>query len=572
MFDLSITNALIVDGTGAPARTGSIGITGQRIVSISNDVGGSPAHQTIDANGQAVCPGFIDIHTHYDAQAFWDTTLSPSPLHGVTTVFGGNCGFTIAPLTPEDGPYLMRMLARVEGMPLEALEAGVPWDWSSTAEFLDRLDGTLMPNAGFLVGHSALRRVVMHDEATQRTATTDEIEAMCTLLRAGLAAGGMGFSSTWSASHNDHHGEPVPSRWASREELISLAKVAGEFPGTTLEFIPAVAEFSDEVMDVMADMSSVANRPLNWNVLQVYGTNGEMVEHRLSASNHAEKRGGRVLALTLPDSLRARINFVSGFVLDIIPGWSKAMALPAVEKLAILSDPVKRAELNDTAQAGGGIGRAIANWGQYRLTETFSAQTKQFEGRVVGEIAAELGKTAWDTLCDIVVADDLRTSFMAPDRGQDAESWRRRVEVWRDGRAIVGASDAGAHLDMIDSYSYSTTLLAKAVREHELLGLEEGVALMTSAPAALYGVTDRGTLCEGSYADIVIFDPATVGPGAVSTRADLPGGASRIYGEANGISNVIVNGVEVVRGGTFTDARPGTLLRSGRDTHTVTAR
>lgn len=575
MLDLRIINALIVDGTGSPARPGSLGITGSRITTLSNDPAGSAmgeATTTLDAAGQVVCPGFIDIHTHYDAQAFWDTTLSPSPLHGVTTVFGGNCGFTIAPLTPQDGPYLMRMLARVEGMPIEALEVGVPWDWTTTAEFLDRLDGRLMPNAGFLVGHSAIRRVVMHEEATQRNATPDEIDRMCALLRDGLAAGGMGFSSTWSSSHNDHDGEPVPSRWATKEELIALATVVGEFPGTTLEFIPAVAEFSDEVMDVMASMSAAANRPLNWNVLQVYGTNVDMVEQRLSASDYASERGGRVLALTLPDSLRARLNFLSGFVLDIIPGWQKPMALPPEEKMAILSDPVRRNELNDIAQANEGIGRAIANWSQYRLIETFSAQTKAFQGRTVGEVATELGKSAWDTLCDIVVADELRTSIMAPDRGQDEASWKRRVEVWRDGRAIVGASDAGAHLDMIDSYSYSTTLLAKAVREHQLMGVEEAVSLLTSAPATLYGVTDRGVLAEGNYADIVVFDPATVGPGAVSTRNDLPGGAGRIYGEANGISHVLVNGVEAVRDGQFTTARTGTLLRSGRDTHTVTAR
>ncbi len=198
MLDVVIRGGTLVDGRGGPARRGDLGISGDRVVALGEVDEG--ARRVIDADGQVVAPGFIDIHTHYDAQAFWDPTLSPSPLHGVTTVFGGNCGFTIAPLTPEDGDYLMRMLARVEGMPLESLQAGVPWDWRTTADYLDRLDGTLVPNAGFLVGHSAIRRVVMKDAATERAATAEELEQMKALLHEGLAAGGMGFSSTWSAS------------------------------------------------------------------------------------------------------------------------------------------------------------------------------------------------------------------------------------------------------------------------------------------------------------------------------------------------------------------------------------
>src|SRR5829696_8068745 len=210
MLDVVIKGGTVIDGTGAPGVHADVGIRDGRVVEVGSV--SEPAARTIDATDQVVPPGFIDIHTHYDAQAFWDSTLSPSPLHGVTTAMGGNCGFTIAPLTAEDGDYLMRMLARVEGMPLESLQQGVPWDWRTTGEYFDRLDGTLMPNAGFMVGHSAIRRVVMHDEATQRAATPAELAEMQRLLHAGLAAGGMGFSSTWSPSHNDHTGRPVPSR------------------------------------------------------------------------------------------------------------------------------------------------------------------------------------------------------------------------------------------------------------------------------------------------------------------------------------------------------------------------
>jgi N-acyl-D-aspartate/D-glutamate deacylase len=569
MLDLVIHGGFVVDGTGAPGRTADVGVRDGRIAAIGDDL--EPAARHVDADGLVVAPGFIDIHTHYDAQAFWDTTLSPSPLHGVTTVFGGNCGFTIAPLTADDGEYLMRMLARVEGMPLESLEAGVPWDWTSTAEYLDRLDGTLMPNSGFLVGHSAIRRVVMGEDATARQATGDEVLRMQSLLRAGLAAGGMGFSSTWSPTHNDHTGAPVPSRHASREELLALCSVVREFSGTTLEFIPGVAPFGDDLFDVMTAMSVAADRPLNWNVLQVYAQNREVVDHQLRGGDYAGQRGGRVLALTLPDSFRLRLNLRSGFVLDILPGWDRLMALPDQQKLAMLRDPGGRAEMDRLAQSAEGPTRALANWAGYTLLETSAAEWKPYAGRAIGDVARETGRTPWDTLADIAVADELRTVIANQDRGQDRASWERRVEVWRDPRAIVGASDAGAHLDMIDSFSYCTTLLGKAHREHGLLPIEEAVHLLTGAPAALYGLVDRGYLLAGAWADITVLDPTRVGPAPVYTRFDLPGGAGRVYGEADGIEHVFVTGEEVVSGRAMTDARPGRVLRSGTDTTTVTA-
>jgi N-acyl-D-aspartate/D-glutamate deacylase len=569
LLDVVITGGIVVDGTGRPGRRADVGIKDGRIVTVG-DVD-EPSSRTIDADGQVVAPGFVDLHTHYDAQAFWDTTLSPSPLHGVTTVIGGNCGFTIAPLADGESDYLMRMLARVEGMPLESLQQGVPWDWHTTGEFLDRLDGTLAPNTGFLIGHSALRRVVMREDAVGQEASPEQLEAMKGLLRDGLAAGGLGFSSTWSRSHNDHDGNPVPSRHATRDELLSLCSVVSEYPGTTLEFIPGVGEFGDDLFDLMTEMSRHANRPLNWNVLQVYAKNRELVDHQLTGGDYAAERGGRVLALTLPDSLRVCVNFRSGFILDILPGWERLMALSDQQKLAMLSDPAGRAEMDRLAQSAVVPTRSIANWGSYTVLETFSPTTKGFAGRPIGAIATELGKTAWDTLADIVVADGLRTVIANADRGQDDASWQRRVDVWRDPRAIVGASDAGAHLDMIDSFSYCTTLIARTVRERPLMPLEEAVALLTDAPARLYGLEDRGRVSEGWWADLVVFDPDTIGPGPVGTRFDLPGGAGRLYGEAEGISHVLVGGTEIVEGSEFTDQRPGRMLRSGRDTKTVTA-
>jgi N-acyl-D-aspartate/D-glutamate deacylase len=568
MLDVKVTGGLVVDGSGTASRPGGVGVRDGRVVAVG-DVD-EPARRTIDATDLVVAPGFIDIHTHYDAQAFWDSTLSPSPLHGVTTVVAGNCGFSIAPLTgaPEDADYLMRMLARVEGMPLEALQQGVPWDWTSTADYLDRLDHTLAPNIGFMVGHSALRRAVMHADAVGHPASPAQLAAMQQLLHDGLAAGGLGLSSTWSRSHNDHNGDPVPSRHATREELLALCAVVGEHPGTTLEFIPAVVPFGEDLFDLMAAMSRAADRPINWNALAVYGRNVDVVDGQLAGSDYAAARGGRVVALTLPDSLRTWLNFRSGFVLDILHGWERLMALPDKDKLAMLRDPAGRAEMDRLAQlTPRGPSRSVAHWGAYRIVES---DVPGARGRIVGELATEQGRAAWDVLADVVVADELRTVISKPDPGQDDASWEKRVSVWRDHRALVGASDAGAHLDMIDSFGYATTVLASAVRERGLLPLEEAVQLLSDAPARLYGLRDRGRLVEGAWADLVVFDPATVGPGPIHTRYDLPGGAGRIYGAAEGVEHVLVAGTEVVSGAEFTPERPGRVLRSGRDTSTVT--
>jgi N-acyl-D-aspartate/D-glutamate deacylase len=462
----------------------------------------------------------------------------------------------------------MKMLARVEGMPLDALAAGVPWDWTTTAEYFDHFDNTLAVNAGFMVGHCALRRVVMGERSVGEAATEVDVTAMANLLRESLAAGGLGFSSSWAETHNDADGEPVPSRHATPDEMLELCRVTGEQPGTSLEFIPTTGEFTERHLDIMARMSAAAGRPLNWNLLTVSAMNASFVEQRLAAGNVARDMGGKVVALTIPEPPRPRMSFLSGFVLDALDGWAKPMSLPLAEKRALLADPVRRRELEEQARGTKGMIRAIARWVILIFLETFAPENAGCVGRSIGEVAAERGQTPFDALCDIALADDLRTAFTTPEFGNDRADWEARVAVWRDGRAVIGASDAGAHLDLLATFNYTTTTLAKAVRQHEVLPLEEAVHLMTDVPARLYGLRDRGRVTEGAYADLVVFDPATIGPGPVVTRTDLPTGAARVYGEAEGIDEVIVNGTVIVENGAFTDARPGTLLRSGRDTET----
>jgi N-acyl-D-aspartate/D-glutamate deacylase len=568
MLDLLIRNGRVVDGSGAPARRADVGIRGDRIVSIGEVSEG--ARQEIDAEGRVVCPGFIDVHTHYDAQVFWDGTCSPSPYHGVTTIVGGNCGFSIAPLSPEAGGYLMRMLARVEGMPLESLEAGVPWDWRSFGDYLARLEGRLAVNAGFMVGHSALRRVVMGERAVGHAATPAEQDAMLALLRRSLAEGGLGFSSTISPTHNDGDGQPVPSRHASRDELIALARAVRDFPGTTLEFLPGVGLFDEEKKRLMADLSLAANRPLNWNVLVPSAGNEEMVEAQLSATDYARERGAEVVALTVPQAMTIRINLRTGFVFDALPGWAELFRLPVEARKLRLADPSARRQLDEHAKSErAGLLRGLARWENMRIVEAFTPETKRWEGRTVGELARENGQDPFEAMLDLAIADDLRTSFMPPGAGDRAEDWAVRGRVWRDDRTVIGASDAGAHLDMIDTFAVPTQVLGNGVRRHQVIGLEEAVRQLTDVPARLYGVRERGRLTPGWRADVVVFDPASIACGPTYTRFDLPAGAGRLYADAMGIEHVLVNGVEIVREGKHTGALPGTVLRSGRDTETV---
>ncbi len=568
-FDLIIRGGDVIDGSGEPRRKTDVAVADGRIAEIG-DLGDAEAAQEIDATGKIVAPGFVDIHTHYDAQVFWDPSLSPSSFHGVTTIVGGNCGFSVAPLTPEAGDYLMRMLARVEGMPLESLAAGVPWDWTSFSDYLARLDGKLALNAGFLVGHSALRRVVMGEEAVGKEASDEQLAEMVRLLHESLEGGGLGFSSSAAPTHNDGDGKPVPSRFATRRELVALAAAVRDHPGTTLEFLPTVGAFADEHKDLMTAMSLAANRPLNWNVLGVSAQNPDMTSSQLDASDYARERGGTVVALTLPQTMTLRLNLVSGFIFDALPGWPEVIGLPIDERKKAFADPAVREVLDRRAHSEeAGVFRFFANWANFRIDETFTPETEAYRGRTVGAVAEELGKAPFDAMLDIALADDLRTSFMPPSSGDDEESWRLRAEAWRDERTIIGATDAGAHLDMIDTFAGPTALLAGGVRERGLLELEEAIRQLSDLPARLYGITERGRLQTGWHADIVVFDEKAVGPGPIHTRADLPSGAARLYADADGIAHVFVNGVEVVRGREYTGAAPGTVLRSGRDTETV---
>ena len=570
MLDTLIRNGTVVDGTGAPGVRADVAIQDGRVVTIGRVT--ESAKRTIDADGLVVAPGFIDPHTHYDAQLFWDPFASPSNLHGVTTIIGGNCGFTLAPLGANDADYIRRMMAKVEGMPLAALENGIEWKWSSFAEYLDALDGRIGVNAGFLVGHCALRRRVMGD-AAGGPASLDQTVQMVRLLDECLAAGGLGFSSSQAFTHVDGDDAPVPSRNASREETLALASAVRKHPGTTLEFIidGCLNGFQDGEIGLMIAMSLAANRPLNWNVMQVSSTNRAKHEHQLSAGSKAKAAGAKIVALTMPTLVGLKMSFLDYCALNSIPEWGPILALPVPERIAKLKDPAVRERMREGGRRPeAGVFGALAKGERFQIGETFAPQNREFAHRKVSDIAAEIGKNPFDTLLDIVVADELRTALWPLPTDDDVDSWKLRLEVWRDERAMIGGSDAGAHLDRMCGSGYPTAFLGEVVRERQLLPLEEAVHMMTGVPAALFGLRDRGRVAPGTAADLVLFDPATVGSGQIQTRADLPGGTERMFCDATGVSRVLVNGRDIVVEGKETGDTPGRILRSGRDTDTVT--
>lgn len=560
MLDCLIRGASIVDGSGDPAFHADVGIRDGRIALLGRTE--EPSRRRIDAHGLVVAPGFVDIHTHYDAQIFWDPDLSPSLLHGVTTVIGGNCGFTIAPATPDSADYLMEMLAWVEGMPLASLRSGVPWGtWSSVAEFLDLLEGGLTLNAGFLAGHSALRRMAMGGRAVgPAPPTNDEMRVMESELRASLEAGALGFSSSNGVSHLDGDGQPVPSRWASDDEFVALAGVLRGYQGTSLEYIPTDVAAEAERMTAM---SLAAGKALNWNLLAVDAGRRTLIERELAASDLASARGAQVLALSVPMVLRVRRNFAVGFGLATFPDWGPIFELQEDERIDALRRSEVREKLrNGAARAPARVARFV-DFGAYVIEQSPGAAPV---GTRISDLAAAQGADPFDVLLDVVLEDRLQTILLAPPIGDDEASWTLRTQLWQDPRVVLGGSDAGAHLDMLDAFLYYTEFLGDSVRKHHRLSLEQAVHLLTDRPARLYGLRDRGQVREGWMADLVVFDPETVGPEPVTTRYDLPEGAARLYAGAVGIHHVFVNGVEVVVGGAATGARPGTVLRSGRDT------
>lgn len=569
-FDLIIRGARIIDGSGGDAIDADVGIRGDAIDTIGTLSG--RAEREIDAEGLILTPGFVDPHTHYDAQLHWDPLATPSSLHGVTTVIGGNCGFSLAPVAPGDEEYLCRMMANVEGISLETIQQALPWDWQGFEQFLAHFEGRIAINAGFLVGHCAIRRAVMGKSATGAVASEEQLAAMVEMLRASIEAGGLGFSTSRAFTHTDGSAEPVPSRWASEDEVLALCREVKAHEGTALEFIMdgCMNGFSDDEIDLAARMSLAADRAANWNVLTVMASDEKSVRKQLEVGAKAAARGARVVALTMPVLVDLCMSFRNHCALHSLPGWKAILSGPLDEQLERLRDPqVRKRMQQDASSPEAGALRAVTDWGSYQIGDHAAPELAPLRGRRIDEIATERGTDPFDTLLDIVIADDLGTILWPKPRGDDEQSWRLRQEVWEDPNVLLGGSDAGAHLDRMCGAPYPTMFLADVLRGRKLVSIERAVAMLTSEPASLFGLRRRGRIREGWKADLVLFDPETVGATPARAAHDLPDGSLRLVSDPIGVRSVIVNGQISVEDGRPTGVIAGSVLRSGRDTATV---
>ncbi|MBN9515715.1 MAG: amidohydrolase family protein [Alphaproteobacteria bacterium] len=557
-YDLKITGGTIVDGTGKPGFVGDLGIKDGKVVAIGRAEGA--ATTTIDAKGKVVSPGFVDVHTHYDAQILWDRMLSISPWHGVTTTVIGNCGFGVAPTRAAHRKIIMQTLEKVEGMSLEALEAGLgtAWPFETFPQYLDTLEkrGSAI-NVAALFGHTPLRLYVMGEESTERAATPDEIGKMKVLVREAMDAGAIGFGTSVSVSHSGYAGKPVPSRQATVEEMDSLVSVMGEMKRGLMQ-ITIGRDFSTRHM---AEVSRKYNIPVTWTALlsHLYGPGGHRKQLDLAAEQR--KSGAMVIPQVSCRPLNFEVTFAEPFIFDVMPFMNELAKADAREPGArrrAYADAAWREKLRSE------VTPLFRNWWD-RVVIAWSPSHRELEEQPLTMAAAKLGKDPVDLALDISLADDLQTRFRMAVMNFDE---KEVAELITDPHTIIALSDAGAHANQLCDACYSTHLLGHWVREKKTLTVEEAVHNLTQRPAEMFGITDRGVLAEGRPADVVVFDPKTVGPGPLKRVYDLPAGADRLVAEAGGIDAVIVNGRLIRQNNkdmvAANDKLPGRLLRHGR--------
>jgi N-acyl-D-aspartate/D-glutamate deacylase len=543
--DLVIRGGTIVDGSGTPRRTGDVAVDGDRLVQVGGRAGSGK--REIDAAGLVVSPGFIDPHTHYDAQVCWDPALTPSCWNGITTCVMGNCGFTLAPCRPQDRDRIMRMLERVEGMSLPALRQGITWDWETFPEYLDALAG-LRPalNVGGLIGHSALRFWVLGAEASERKATPAEIERMRAGVREALRAGALGFSTSQAPTHMGGDGKPVPSRLAEDEEVWALGEVLGELGRGVIEI--TCKDLTD--VDVSLELARRSGRPVT--MLGAIGAGD------LRRMEEARRQGQRLVPQTTcrPSLMDFRLSEMGLF--DSLPSWQAVAGRSGEGLAALFRDPAFRAAFRaDVGPEFAGYRLFKGDWDGIRVLVAERPELRKLVGQSVAEIAATRRADPLDTLFDVALEDDLRTQFsytLASDRGREA--------TLVDDDYLIGLSDAGAHLTLLADHAYTTYFLGRWIRERGLMPLEAAVRKLTKVPAELFGIAERGELRPGWKADLVLFDPEHVIDRETELVYDLPGGGPRRVTRADGIEAVIVNGRVTVERGELTGARAGQVVRA----------
>ncbi len=558
-WDLIIKGGTIIDGTGLPGFQADLGIRDGRIERIGLVEG--EAARTVDATGKIVSPGFIDVHTHYDVQLDWDPIASPSMQHGVTTVLTGNCGFTLYPAKPEDVGWLAGMLTRVEGMSKEALAEGFRWEGGDFAEYWARLEGKLGLNVGGYVGHCAVRRMVMGDDASERAATPAEIDAMKELVRQSMAQGAVGLSTSQLDLHVGEDGRGVPSNHATSEEIVALCSVLAEFPHGVIEFIPrSHSEGHDEAdRALLLEMARVSGKAIELGPLSPAADHPMGWQNTIDFVKEARTQGVRLHPQFSTQKLTIHLRLDDTFVFDELPSWRDTLVMPLGEACEALRDPELRARMrHELATVPRTAPIAIEN---LEVEYVKDEANRDLIGKTVTELMAEgLGDDVLDVFLDVSLRESLNVGWTA--RMQpEASAFIDHVVKHSIQEPLVmsGSSDGGAHLASFVGADYTTKLITDHVPD--VLSLEQAIWRLTGMPAAVHGLVDRGTLRVGAKADITIFDLDRLEAGDHVVAADFPGGTERWFVDAEGYEMVIVNGVPVMEHGKHTGALPGEVLR-----------
>ena len=552
MHDLLIRNALLVDGVGLPPVHGDLAVKDGRIAGVGS-VDGS-AKETIDADGLALMPGIIDNHTHYDAQITWDPWVSPSPALGVTTAVIGNCGFTIAPCRPRDRERVMRNLTQVEGMAIEALRAGIRWEFETVPQYLDMLEGQgAAVNIAAFVGHSSVRTYVMGDDATQRAATDAEVAAMRSIVLDGLRAGAIGFATSTSPAHNGDGGLPMPSRLADEKELAALAGTLKE-AGRGLFMLTKGGHTS---MAFLEQIAAQSGRPVVVAALFHDSTKPASVFDELAAIGAANSRGHELVGAISCCPLTMDFTMRSPYTFESLDAWKQAMRLKGDAYTRKLGDAAFRSALREEIGRPGHFRLFNGEWDKVHVVESARPHA---ENRSIAELAQESGKDPLDTMLDLALGENLDTVFSALLLNSDEAGVGRML---RDPNALVSLSDAGAHLTFFNDSGFGLHLLGRWSRELGVLSLAEAARRLTGHPARIYGIRDRGVLKPGYHADLLLFDPKTVNRGPNRRVFDLPAGQPRLTTDAIGVHGVWVNGARIAdqNGVRKSERLPGRLLR-----------
>ncbi|MGE0803315.1 MAG: amidohydrolase family protein [Lautropia sp.] len=567
-FDLRIDNGRIVDGSGGPSRVGSVAVRDGRIAAVG-DVAGA-ARRTFDAGGAVIAPGFVDIHTHYDAQLFWDPLLTISPWHGVTSVVIGSCGFGIAPTRPAGRDLILRTLERVEAMSLQALQAGLgePWPFETFPQYLDAIAarGTAV-NVAVMIGHTPVRLYVMGAEAVERAATADEIARMRALVLEGMRAGAIGFATSVSTVHVGFGGKPVPSRLATRDEMVALASAVGAAGHGIIHFnVARDAKWDDYVAVQQASGATVC-----WTAV-LAGQLGPWRHREVLAKNRELRaRGLPLVPQVACRPIVSEFDFRAPVVFDTWQLFEPVRRAPdEAARRALYRDPSFRAAFRDELAGrggrdgyfSGGAAEGAMRRASFALTElSHHPGRPDLVGRRIADLAAAAGAHPVDTILDLALESDLQARFRTPLVNFEEDEVQ---EILQDPDVVLGLGDGGAHLSQLCDACYATHLLGHWVRERGALSLEQAVRMLTSRPAEVFGLRDRGLLAVGRPADLVVFDPDTVAAGPLERIHDLPAGADRLVSYPRGIRAVFVNGVELPAPGQPAEPGwrlPGRLLR-----------